>query len=140
MVIGTLAGGRLPARWLVTAALVGTVAAGAGVALAGTAAVLWQAVAAYGFGGLANGLETVATRSFLNRRAPEAVAGRVFALYSGVLFGAASIGMAAAAGLLTLLGARGVLLLAGSCGGAAGIAGCVIYGLRVIADRGVADP
>lgn len=135
MVIGTLAGGRLPARWLVVSALAGTVATGAGVALAGTAAVLWQAAAAYGFGGLANGLETVATRSFLNRRAPEAIAGRVFALYSGVLFGAASIGMAAAAGLLTLLGARGVLLLAGSGGCAAGAAGCVIYGLRVVALR-----
>jgi MFS family permease len=135
MVIGTLAGGRLPARWLVMSALAGTVATGAGVALAGTAAVLWQAVAAYGFGGLANGLETVATRSYLNHRAPEALAGRVFALYSGVLFGAASIGMAAAAGLLTLLGARDVLLLAGSGGFAAGAAGCVIYGVRRTAGR-----
>lgn len=135
MVIGTLAGGRLPARWLVLCALAGTLATGAGIALAGTAAVLWQAAAAYGFGGLANGLETVATRSFLNRRAPEAVAGRVFALYSGVLFGAASLGMAAAAGLLALLGARDVLLLAGAGGFAAGAAGCLIYGLRVISGR-----
>jgi MFS family permease len=146
MVIGTLAGGRLPVRWLVVASLAGTVAAGAGVVLAGTAAVLWQAVAAYASGGLANGLETVATRSYLNHRAPEAVAGRVFALYSGVLFGAASIGMAAAAGMLTLLGARDVLLLAGSGGGAAGVAGCVIYAARRIAarraaaGRGTADP
>jgi MFS family permease len=135
MVIGTLAGGRLPARWLVVSALAGTVATGAGVVLAGTAAVLWQAVAAYASGGLANGLETVATRSYLNHRAPEAVAGRVFALYSGVLFGAASIGMAVAAGMLTLLGARDVLLLAGSGGCAAGAAGCVIYAVRRIADR-----
>jgi MFS family permease len=135
MVIGTLAGGRLPARWLVAAALAGTVATGAGVALAGTAAVLWQAAAAYGFGGLANGLETVATRSFLNHRAPESVAGRVFALYSGILFGAASVGMATAAALLTLLGARGVLLLAGAGGCTAGLVGCVIYGLRLVGDR-----
>jgi hypothetical protein len=34
-------------------------------------------------------------RSFLNHRTPEDVAGRVFALYSGVLFGAASLAMAA---------------------------------------------
>ena len=135
MVIGTLGGGRLPVRWLVVAALAGTMATGAGLVLAGTAAVLWQAAAAYGFGGLANGLETVATRSFLNHRAPEAVAGRVFALYSGVLFGAASIGMAAAAGLLALLGARGVLLVAGTGGCAAGVTGCVIYGLRLLASR-----
>ena len=37
MVAGTLAGGRLPVRWLVPAALIGTVATGAGVALAGAA-------------------------------------------------------------------------------------------------------
>jgi MFS family permease len=101
--------------------------------------VLWQAVAAYGSGGLASGLETVATRSYLNHRAPEAVAGRVFALYSGVLFGAASVGMAVAAGVLTLLGARDVLLLAGSGGCAAGIAGCVIYAGRRGAGRRRAD-
>ena len=97
MVVGTLAGGRLPQRWLLVAALAGTLATGAGIAAAGAAAVLWQATVAYGFGGLAGGVEVVATRSFLNHRAPEAVAGRVFALYSGVLFGAASVGMAFAA-------------------------------------------
>jgi MFS family permease len=116
MVIGTLLGGRLPQRMLLTAALAGTIATGAGVGLAGAATALWQAAAAYGFGGLANGFEIVATRSFLNHRAPESVSGRVFALYNGVLFGAASVGMAAAAGLLGPLGARGVLLLAGGGG------------------------
>jgi MFS family permease len=123
MVIGTLLGGRLPRRMLLTAALAGTIATGAGVGLAGAAAVLWQAAAAYGFGGLANGFEIVATRSFLNHRAPESVSGRVFALYNGVLFGAASVGMAAAAGLLGPLGARGVLLLAGGGGVVTGTIG-----------------
>ena len=123
MVAGTLAGGRLPVRWLVTAALAGTVATGAGIALAGVAVALWQAVAAYGFGGLAAGLETVATRSVLNHRAPDEVAGRVFALYSGILFGATSLAMAAAAGLLTVLGARTVLVVAGCGGILAGAAG-----------------
>jgi MFS family permease len=123
MVIGTLAGGRLPPRLLLTAALAGTIATGVGVGLAGVAAVLWQAAAAYGFGGLANGFEIVATRSFLNHRAPEQVSGRVFALYNGVLFGAASVGMAGAAGLLGPLGARGVLLLAGGGGVVTGVIG-----------------
>jgi MFS family permease len=129
MVLGTLAGGRLPVRWLVAAALVGSVATGAGVALAGVAVALWQAIAAYGFGGLASGLETVATRSVLNHRAPEEVAGRVFALYSGVLFGTSSLAMAMAAGLLTVLGARAVLIV-GGCGailaGAAGSLGMAV--------------
>ncbi len=140
MVVGTLAGGRLPQRWLLVAALAGTVATGAGIALAGAAVVLWQATAAYGFGGLASGVEGVATRSFLNHRAPPEVAGRVFALYSGVLFGAASAGMAVAAGLLAVLGARGVLAVAGCGGVLAGAAGSAVYARRITRARGPARP
>jgi MFS family permease len=103
---------------------------GAGIALAGTAAHLWQAAAAYAFGGLANGMEVVATRSFLNHRAPEQVAGRVFAVYSGVLFGAASVGMAAAGGVLSSLNPRLVLLLAGAGGLVAAAVGWLIYARR----------
>ncbi|HYZ54791.1 MAG TPA: MFS transporter, partial [Streptosporangiaceae bacterium] len=70
MVAGSLAGGRLPGRWLVAAALIGTIATGAGIALAGLAARLWQAALAYAFGGLADGLEVLATRSYLNQHVP----------------------------------------------------------------------
>ena len=116
MLAGTLAGGRLPGHRLAVTTLAGTIAMGAGIALAGTAAHLWQAAAAYAFGGLANGMEVVATRSFLNHRAPEQVAGRVFAVYSGVLFGGASAGMAVAGGLLGSLSPRVVLFLAAGAG------------------------
>jgi MFS family permease len=100
------------------------------VALAGITVSLWQAAAAYAFGGLANGLEVVATRSFLNHRAPPQVAGRVFAVYSGVLFGAASVGMAAAGGVLSSLSPRLVLLLAGGGGLVAAAVGWLIYARR----------
>jgi MFS family permease len=115
---------------LAIATLVGTLAAGAGVALAAGAVTLWQAVAAYAVGGLANGMEAVATRSFLNHRAPANVAGRVFAVYSGVLFGTASIGMAAAGGLLSSLNPRLVLVLAGTGGLVAGAVGLITYARR----------
>ena len=130
MLAGTLAGGRLPEHRLAVTTLAGTIAMGAGITLAGAAAHLWQAAAAYAFGGLANGMEVVATRSFLNHRAPEQVAGRVFAVYSGVLFGGASAGMAAAGGLLSWLNPRAILLLAGVGGLAAGAAGWLIYARR----------
>ena len=130
MLAGTLAGGRIPARRLAFTTLAGTLATGVGVALAGTAAVLWQAVAAYALGGLANGFEVVATRSFLNHRAPAHIAGRVFAVYSGVLFGAASIGMAAAGGLLSSMNPRLVLFLAGGGGLVAGAVGWLVYARR----------
>jgi MFS family permease len=127
MLGGTLAGGRLRRRHLALATLAGTVIAGTGVALAGGAVTLWQAAAAYGIGGLANGVEVVATRSFLNHRVPAAISGRVFALYSGVLFGAASVGMAAAGGLLAPLNPRVVLVIAGTGGIAAGALGWARY-------------
>ncbi len=127
MLGGTLAGGRLRRRHLALATLAGTVIAGTGVALAGGAVTLWQAAACYGIGGLANGVEVVATRSFLNHRVPAAISGRVFALYSGVLFGAASVGMAAAGGLLGPLNPRVVLVIAGTGGIAAGALGWARY-------------
>jgi len=128
--VGTLAGGRLPERRLAVTTLAGTLGTGVAVALAGVAVFLWQAAAAYAFGGLANGMEVVATRSFLNHRAPPQVAGRVFAVYSGVLFGAASIGMAAAGGVLSSLNPRLVLLLAGGGGLLAAAVGWLVYARR----------
>jgi MFS family permease len=130
MLAGTLAGGRLPERRLAVTTLAGTLATGVAVALAGITVSLWQAAAAYAFGGLANGLEVVATRSFLNHRAPPQVAGRVFAVYSGVLFGAASVGMAAAGGVLSSLSPRLVLVLAGGGGLVAAAVGWLIYARR----------
>jgi len=130
MLAGTLAGGRLPEHRLAVTTLAGTFAMGAGIALAGTAAHLGEAAAAYAFGGLANGMEVVATRSFLNHRAPEQVAGRVFAVYSGVLFGGSSAGMAAAGALLSSLSPRLVLVLAGVAGLASGAVGWLVYARR----------
>ncbi len=127
MLAGTLLGGRLRSRRLALATLLGSLAAGTGVALAAGAMTLWQAAAAYGIGGLANGVEVVATRSFLNHRVPEAISGRVFAAYSGILFGAMSLGMAAAGGLLAPLNPRVVLLIAGGGGIVAGGLGCLRY-------------
>lgn len=127
MLGGTLAGGLVRRRHLALATLAGTIIAGIGVALAGGAITLWQAAACYGIGGLANGVEVVATRSFLNHRVPADISGRVFALYSGVLFGAASVGMAAAGGLLAPLNPRVVLVIAGTGGIMAGTLGWARY-------------
>ncbi|MDA8318487.1 MAG: MFS transporter [Actinomycetota bacterium] len=144
MVAGTLLGGRLPVRLLVAGSLVGTLLTGVGVVLAGLAPTIWLAVAAYAAGGLANGLETVATRSYIGHHAPAGVAGRVFAVYSGLMFGGMSAGMAVAAVVLTAIGARGLLVLSGAGGIVAGVVGCLIYAARrrrspaaVTAERGI---
>lgn len=130
MVAGTLIGGRLPLRMLVAGAFAGTLLTGVGIVLAGLSPTLWLALAAYAAGGLGNGFETVATRSFIGHRAPPDVAGRVFAVYSGLMFGGVSAGMAVAAVVLTAVGARGLLVISGAGGIAAGIAGCLIYAIR----------
>jgi len=54
----------------------------------------------------------------------------VFAVYSGVLFGAASLGMAAAGGLLSSLNPRLVLFLAGGGGLVAAGVGALFYTRR----------
>jgi hypothetical protein len=126
MVGGSLAAGRLAERWLVPVTLAGTFVAGAGIALAGLAPVLWLSAVAYAVGGFADGAEALATRSYLNHHAPAAVAGRVFALYSAVMFGAASLGMAAASGLLGPLGARAIIVVAGAGAMLAGAGGWVV--------------
>jgi MFS family permease len=130
MVGGSLAAGRLPIRWLVPVAIAGTFVTGVGIALAGIAPALWLSAVAYGIGGFADGAEVLATRSYLNHNAPPAVAGRVFALYSAVIFGAASLGMATASGLLTPLGARWVLVVSGAGGIGAGTAGWAMLAAR----------
>ena len=130
MVAGTLLGGRLPGRLLVAGALAGTLLTGVGVVLAGLSPTLWLALVTYAAGGLGNGVETVATRSFIGHRAPPDAAGRVFAVYSGLMFGGASAGMAVAAVVLNAVGARSLLVISGAGGIAAGIAGCLIYAVR----------
>ncbi len=140
MLAGTLAGGRLRRRHLVLAVLLGSLVTGVGVALAAGAVTLWQAAAAYGIGGVANGMEVVATRSFLNHRVPAAISGRVFAMYSGLLFGAASLGMAVAGGLLAPLDTRLVLLIAGGGGIVATVLGWLRYTSLARAQRRAQPP
>jgi MFS family permease len=140
MLAGTLAGGRLRRRRLVLAVLLGSLITGVGVSLAAGAITLWQAAAAYGIGGVANGMEVVATRSFLNDRVPAAISGRVFAMYSGLLFGAASLGMAVAGGLLAPLNPRLVLLIAGGGGIVATVLGWLRYTRLARAQRGTQPP
>ncbi len=130
MVAGSLAAGRIPVRWLVPVAIAGTFVTGVGISLAGIAPFLWLSAIAYGIGGFADGAEVLATRSYLNHNAPPAIAGRVFALYAAVMFGAASLGMAVASGLLGPLGARWVLVVSGAGGIGAGAAGWITLAAR----------
>jgi MFS family permease len=114
MTLGTVIAGRLPARVLATATILGLALLGVGIATGSLAPTMWMAIAAYGIGGIGDGIQLVGARTLLLQRAPEHIAGRACAVFTGMTMGAVSIGMAAAAPLVALLGVRGALFSAGA--------------------------
>jgi MFS family permease len=113
MTLGTLIAGRLPARLLAPGIVVGLVVLGVGVAGGALSPTMWMAIAAYGVGGVGDGIQVVGARTLLLQRAPEHIAGRACAVFTGLTFGAVSIGMAVSAPLVALFGIRGALFAAG---------------------------
>jgi MFS family permease len=98
---------------------------------------MWMAIAAYGIGGVGDGVQLVGARTLLLQRAPAHIAGRVCAIFTGLTFGAVSIGMALSAPLVALLGIRGALFAAGV---ASILAAVAALALRLHHIRGVPGP
>jgi MFS family permease len=136
MTLGTVVAGRLPARLLAPGIVVGLVVLGVGVAGGALSPTMWMAIAAYGIGGVGDGIQVVGARTLLLQRAPEHIAGRACAVFTGMTFGAVSIGMAASAPLVALFGIRGALF---SAGVASIVAAFVALALRLHRLRGVPD-
>jgi MFS family permease len=113
MTLGTVIAGRLSARALSPAIVIGLVVLGLGVSAGALSPTMWMAIAAYGIGGIGDGVQMVGARTLLLQRAPEHIAGRACAVFTAMTMGAVSIGMAAAAPLVALFGVRGALLSAG---------------------------
>jgi MFS family permease len=113
MTLGTVIAGRLSARALSPAIVIGLVVLGLGVSAGALSPTMWMAIAAYGIGGIGDGVQMVGARTLLLQRAPEHIAGRACAVFTAMTMGAVSIGMAAAAPLVALFGVRGALLCAG---------------------------
>jgi hypothetical protein len=82
---------------------------------------MWMAIAAYGIGGIGDGVQMVGARTLLLQRAPAHIAGRACAVFTGVTMGAMSLGIAASAPLVALLGVRGALCSAGGAAIAAAL-------------------
>lgn len=133
MTLGTVIAGRLPARLLAPGIVAGLVVLGLGVAVGALAPTMWIAIAAYGIGGIGDGMQVVGARTLLLQRAPEHIAGRACAVFMGLTFGAVSVGMALSAPLVALFGVRGALFAAGA---ASILAALVALGLRLHRLRG----
>jgi MFS family permease len=114
MVLGaTAVARRIPARAAGAAALVALAVQGAGMAGQAAWAVLPVALTGYLVGGLGHGVKNVVLRSLIALRTPEAVHGRAFAAYNAAR-STAELGALGAGGVLvSALGPRAALVLAG---------------------------
>jgi Na+/melibiose symporter-like transporter len=114
---------RVPAAAGATVALVAIAVQGAGLALP----TLWLSVAfalvAYAVGGSAQGLKNVLIRTLIHERVPERLHGRAYAAYNGLRNGAELVALAGGGLLVSAIGARSTLLLAGALPVLAALAG-----------------
>jgi MFS family permease len=137
MTLGTIIAGRLSPRILAPGIIVGFVVLGLGVAAGAVSPTMWMAIAAYGIGGMGDGVQLVGARALLLQRAPEHIAGRACAVFTGMTTGAVTIGLALSAPLVALLGIRGALFGAGA---ASIVAAVAAVALRLHHLRGVPAP
>jgi len=114
---------HVPDRLVAAAALLAVAVQGAGMGVQTTWAILPVAFAGYLVGGLAHGVKNVLLRTLLTVRVPEAVRGRAFATYNAAR-NTAELGAVGAGGVLvSVLGPRAALVLAGLGPIVAGLAG-----------------
>jgi MFS transporter len=104
---------RVPARLVAAAALAALMVQGAGMGVQAAWAVLPLAFAGYLIGGVGHGVKNVLLRALIAVRVPNAVHGRAFAAYNAAR-SAAELGAVAAGGVLvSALGPRAAIMVAG---------------------------
>lgn len=133
--IGMVLGALVVSRRIAPAAaaagvLIAVGVQGAGLGLptvwlaAGFAGAMWLT------GGLAHGTKNVLARTLIQERVPEHMHGRAFAAYNGLRNGAELIALAGGGILVTAIGARETLALAGAVPVLAALAGLALYRRR----------
>ena len=132
MVLGaTLLPRRVGAGVLAVGALVAIAVQGAG--LAGPALWLVPALAfAFFFvGGVAHGTKNVLVRTLIHERVPSSLHGRAFAAYNGLRNAAELVALVAGGLLVSTIGARWTMLLAGAIPMVAGLVALAISRRRL---------
>lgn len=126
MVLGALVVARR-VRAVATVALLAVAVQGAGIALP----TLWLAAGFAGtlffVGGVGHGVKNVLARSLIQERVADRFHGRAFAAYNGLRNGAELVALAWGGLLVTTVGARGTLALAGGLSVLAALAGLVAF-------------
>jgi MFS family permease len=138
MVLGAVLARRVSAErgpvWIFGAAIGG----GLAVAVAAWSAALAPAVALFVLAGVANGTENVSARTLLHGRTPQALHGRVFAAYMGLMSGTQIAATALGGALVGALGGQQALVVGGLGSLAVGVVGLV--GLGFVREPATADP
>jgi MFS family permease len=132
MVLGaTLLPRRFASGMLATGALVAIVVQGLG--LAGPAVLLVPALAFGSFfvGGVAHGTKNVLIRTLMHERVPSSLHGRAFAAYNGLRNAAELVALVAGGVLVSTVGARWTMLIAGAIPVAAGLVALAISRRRL---------
>lgn len=123
---------RVAAGALAMTALVAIVVQGLGL----MAPTLWLvpafAFALYVVGGLAHGLKNVVIRTLIHQRVPENLHGRAFAAYNALRNGAELVALVGGGILVTAIGARWTLFLAGALPMLAGLVAIVVARRRLV--------
>jgi len=133
MVIGaTFFARRVASGMLAVTALIAIVVQGAGLA----GPTLWV-IPAFAFvfflvGGLAHGTKNVVIRTLIHERVPSSFHGRAFAAYNALRNGAELVALVGGGLLVTALGARWTLLLAGVIPMAAGLVALGVARRRLV--------
>ncbi|HEX2070501.1 MAG TPA: MFS transporter [Thermoleophilaceae bacterium] len=114
MVCGArLLAARVPLRLAAACALIALAAQGAGMGLQATWAILPVAFAGYAIGGLGHGVKNVLLRTLIAARVPEAVHGRAFSAYNAARNTAELAAVGAGGLLVSGVGPRAALVIAG---------------------------
>jgi hypothetical protein len=122
--------GRIPMAAVATATLVGAAVQG----LAKFAAPFWQLYAvmlvAWTIGGMGHGVKNTGFRTLIHQRVDPAQHGRAFAAFNGLRNTAELAALAGGAVLVSTVGGRGTLWIAGGISAVAAIAGVVALASR----------
>jgi predicted MFS family arabinose efflux permease len=108
-----LAGRRVRAATAATGVVVATAVMGAGIAATGASPSIAVAVACFVAGGAGNGFENVAMRVLLQARATDALRGRAYAAFQGLLVPAEFAALAVGGVLVEVIGPRATFAVAG---------------------------
>ena len=121
---------RIPRSALAAGAFLAVAVQGLGKAVPPFVLVYAVMLAGYLVGGIGHGVKNVAFRTLIHETVPPAAHGRAFAAYNGLRNGAELAALVAGGVLVTAVGPRGTLWLAGGVSALAGLAGLLLLRRR----------